>query len=754
MRLTLEKLILIITSLLLIQFSLSINIYSQNTEDEITIFPKPKIFKKLSEQFILSDKTVLVDESKKFSDYFTNQLTELAGLKLSTNNNQSCSNKIILSIDKSIDTNKESYTLSISNKQIKITGSTAEGLFRGLQTFFQLIQPEAKEKKNFKEIVFNGCEINDKPEFSWRGLNLDCGRHFMSKDFIKRYIDILAYYKFNILHWHLTEDQGWRIEIKKYPRLTEVGAWRKEADGSIYGGYYTQEDIKEIVAYAESRFITIVPEIEMPGHSLASLASYPQNSCTGGPFEVGNIWGVMKDVYCAGNDSTFIFLQNILDEVISLFPGKYIHIGGDEVPKDRWSECSKCQQRIKTEGLKDEEELQSYFIKRISSYLNSKGKTVIGWDEILQGGLAPNAIVQSWQGFEGAIESAQQHHYTICSPAGYTYLNSSSEDLDLRITYSFDPIPQELSNDEKKYVLGSEVNLWTEHAPQETVDSKLFPRILALTEIFWTYPINKNYEEFYSRVQISYKELSALGIKFGSEGKSILFNSKYDEISKSFIIEVEPGQKNLEIHYTTDNSQPTINSTLYKEPIKIDKSKKVSLSAFLNQQQVGITKTLSFNFHKALNSKISIKNLYHERYRANGENSLIDGIRGTENFKDGNWQGYEGEDFEAVIDLGTEQEIQKVIPRFYLNSNSWIFLPAQVEVSLSLDGKDFFVNKTIVNDIPQKNAEIILKDFTTDFNFVRARFIKVVGKNIKICPEWHPGAGGKAWLFIDEIVVE
>jgi|WetSurMetagenome_2_1015567.scaffolds.fasta_scaffold01472_8 hexosaminidase len=750
-----SKIILVKIMKLLIAMLVITNLsLGQQMDNALSLIPQPKQFELLSGEFQLSENTLIKNESGNLSEYFISTVKLLTGLEINTKEKSVSENKIILRVNNNLDLHKESYSLTVTEKEIVITGTSEEGLFRGIQTFFQLIPPIAKEKKNNRLIKIQCCKIKDQPEFVWRGLNLDCGRHFMSKDFIKRYIDILAYYKFNVLHWHLTEDQGWRVEIKKYPKLTEVGAWRKEADGTIYGGSYSQEDIREIIAYAESRFITVVPEIEMPGHSLASLTSYPENSCTGGPFEVGNIWGVMKDVYCAGNDSTFTFLQNILDEVISLFPGKYIHIGGDEVPKDRWSDCSRCQQRIITEGLRDEEELQSYFIKKISSYLNSKGKTVIGWDEILQGGLAPGTIVQSWQGFEGAIESAKQDHYTICSPAGFTYLNSSSEDLDLRIAYSFDPVPKELSGDEKKYVLGSEANLWTEHAPQETVDSKLFPRILALTEIFWTYPKNKNYDEFYSRIQKSYKDLAALGINFGSEGKAILFTTNYNESDKSFVLNLESGQNNIELRYTTDKSMPDHKSELNIKPLTISESKTVTISAFLNSQQVGNTKTLSFNFHKALNAYITVKNMYHERYRANGEKSLIDGIRGTDNFKDGNWQGFEGVDFEATIDLGTEQTINKVIPRFYLNSNSWIFLPEEVDISISTDGKNYSESKTILNDIPQKNSEIILKDFTANFLNTKARLIKVVGKNIKVCPDWHPGAGGKAWLFIDEIVVE
>lgn len=721
-------------------------------QDQISLIPKPQELKITEGSFVIN-KNVMINSSgvnSELAEYFNDYLEQVIGLT-PVQGNLNDSPLIILQIEKDFLSGKpESYSLNINKDNVLITSSSEAGLFYGFQTFFQLLP---KKVSGNEPIRLQSCEIKDYPSFSWRGLNLDCCRHFMTKDFIKRYIDILAYYKFNVFHWHLTEDQGWRIEIKKYPKLTEVGAWRKEADGSVYGGYYTQEDIKEIVAYAQSRFITVVPEIEMPGHSLASLASYPENSCTGGPFEVTNIWGVMKDVYCAGRDSTFYFLQNILDEVVALFPGEYIHIGGDEVPKDRWKECPDCQERIKSEGLKDEHELQSYFIKRISNYLGERGKKIIGWDEILEGGLAPGAIVQSWRNFQGAIDAAKLGHYVVCSPASHTYLNSDAEDLDLRIAYSFEPIPDELSADEKKYILGGEANLWTEHAPQETVDSKLFPRILALAEVFWSSP-EKNYDEFYSRVQKVYDDLTALRIEYGREGKVITHSTTFDDEKNEFTINIAKGQTDVNIRYTTNESEPDSNSTIYTEPIKINESTRLKIAAFRDNHFIGKKIDLAFAYHKALNSKITLTNNYDERYRGGGENGLIDGIRGTDNFRDALWQGFEGVDFEAVIDLGEEKEITKVIPRFYLNANSWIFLPEKVEIGLSNDTSSFSDFRTITNDASQKNSEIILKDFTAKYDGVKARYIKVKAESIKRCPEWHPGAGGKAWLFIDEIVVE
>lgn len=738
---------------LIIAVFLNLSILVGTITAQLNLIPNPQIVKVNEGYFKITPKINFTSQniSDTLINYFKDYVESLYSIKFTNPELQGLS-KINLILNNDFRNKKKgAYSLVITDKNITVKAANEAGIFYGIQTLFQLLP---KNNPDINDVKIQCCEIKDSPRFSWRGLNLDCGRHFMTKDFIKRYIDILAYYKFNTLHWHLTEDQGWRIEIKRYPKLTQIGAWRKEADGSIYGGYYSQDDIKEIVAYAKSRYINIVPEIEMPGHSLASLASYPENSCTGGPFEVSNIWGVHKDVYCAGRDSTFIFLENILDEVMTLFPGKYIHIGGDEVPKDRWHNCPRCQARIKSLGLKDEHELQSYFIKRISEYLHSKGKEVIGWDEILQGGLAPGAIVQSWQSFQGAIDAANQKHYSICSPASHTYLNIDPDYLDLETAYSFDPIPDVLTKDQQKYILGSEANLWTESAPQETVDSKLFPRMLALSEVFWTLPENKNYEDFHKRVKSAYVDLSARKIKYGQESKSIISNTTYDKTSNEFTVTITPGQPDIIIHYSEDGKTPTDSSPIYVNPIKISQSKNLRFAAFLNDQYLNKELSLNFDFHKALNSKIILTNKYDQRYKANGEKTLVDGVRGTDNFHDGLWQGYEGNDFEAVIDLGKSINISEVTPRFFLNTNSWIFLPKFVKVSLSNDNINFTNYHKVFNNIPQKNPDVELEDYPVNFNDIKARYIKVKAKNMGVCPTWHPGAGGKAWLFIDEIVVK
>jgi hexosaminidase len=416
-------------------------------------------------------------------------------------------------MDKSI---PGAYTLQVKKDGIYISGDNENGVFYGIQTLIQLLPVE--RSTTFK-IPYTS--ITDYPRFAYRGLMLDVGRHFFPVDFVKKYIDYIALHKMNYFHWHLTEDQGWRFPVPKYPRLTTVGAYRngtiighfpgKGNDSLRYGGAYTRDEIKEVVAYAAKRYITVVPEIEMPGHSSAALTAYPYLGCTGGPYQVQQTWGVFKDVYCAGNDSVFAFLQDVIDEVVKLFPSKYIHIGGDECPKTSWKVCPKCQKRIRDNNLKDENGLQSYFIQRMEKYINSKGKTIIGWDEILEGGLAPNAVVMSWRGIKGGIEAARQNHDVIMTPGSHVYLDHSQtkkEDsvtiggfLPIQTVYSYEPVPTELSAEEAKHVLGAQGNVWTEYmgSPRK-VEYMLFPRIGALSEVLWSPASKKNWVEFQPRL--------------------------------------------------------------------------------------------------------------------------------------------------------------------------------------------------------------------------------------------------------------
>jgi hexosaminidase len=500
---------------------------------QVNIIPQPVSVKMpaTAGKFTITAKTpiILAGSGLENSANFLNEyLKEVYGFTLNIQKKAGATGGIFLNFERMDHPVTGAYTLEVKKNGVYIGGDNEAGAFYGVQSLLQLLPVEKSSSLSIPYV-----SIKDYPRFEYRGLMLDVGRHFFDVDFVKRYIDYIALHKMNYFHWHLTEDQGWRIEIKKYPKLTSVGAYRDGTiighhpgtgnDSTRYGGFYTQEQVKEVVAYATKRYVTVVPEIEMPGHSSAALTAYPYLGCTGGPYQVKQNWGVHKDVYCAGNDSVFAFLQDVLDEVIPLFPAKFVHIGGDECPKDSWKACPKCQARIKTLGLKDEHELQSYFVQRMEKHINGKGKILVGWDEILEGGLAPNAVVMSWRGEKGGIEAAKQNHDVIMTPTTYVYLDyaqTKKEDslviggfLPLEKVYSYDPIPKELTAAEAKHILGAQGNVWTEYMGNpRKVEYMLFPRATALSEVLWSPLSVKNYEDFKKRLLVQFKRFDLLGI--------------------------------------------------------------------------------------------------------------------------------------------------------------------------------------------------------------------------------------------------
>lgn len=509
---------------------------------QINIIPQPVSAQIKEGSFTLNKSTFIVANhaAKQDADLLNIYLKKLYGFTLPIKNidpyTSAAKNYITIgNIYPEIQTNfikDEFYRISIDKQQVNIGGVSHQATSYGIQSFLQLLPIT----KNIKfPVSIPALVIEDYPRFAYRGMHLDVGRHFFSVDYIKKYIDFMAMYKMNMFHWHLTEDQGWRIEIKKYPELTQVGAYRngtivgrypgKGNDSLHYGGYYTQEQIKEIVKYATDRYITVIPEIEMPGHSSAALTAYPELGCTGGPYKVQQTWGVFDDVYCAGNEKTFKFLEDVLDEVMQLFPSKYIHIGGDECPKTSWKKCPKCQQRISDNHLKDEHELQSYFIQRIEKYINSKGRQIIGWDEILEGGLAPNATVMSWRGEQGGIAAAKQNHDVIMTPGGWCYFDHSqtkNEDsvtiggyLPVEKVYAYEPIPAILSTDEARHILGAQANVWTEYIGNEKkLEYMIFPRMSALSEVLWSPREKRNWPDFEKRLQHEFKRYDFLGVNY------------------------------------------------------------------------------------------------------------------------------------------------------------------------------------------------------------------------------------------------
>ena len=738
---------------------------AQEKGNNINIIPKPKSIVVNEGTFNLNPLTKIYykNEAKQIAEYLNQIISPSTGFDLIMKvwDNKVEDNSIIISLSNSL-TNfgKEGYTLAVNSNNVLLEASELNGLFYGVQTLRQLlpVEIETKVKVDNVEWKIPCVVILDEPEFVWRGLNLDCCRHFMTKEFVKRYIDLLAYHKFNTLHWHLTEDQAWRIEIKKYPELTKKGAFRTYDDGSVYGGFYTQEDIKEVVAYAQSRFINVVPEIEMPGHSTAAISCYPEISCTGGPFEVGTFWGIYYDIYCAGNEKTFQFLENVISEVVDLFPGKYIHIGGDEAPKNRWKECPKCQQRINDENLKDEHELQSYFVKRMEKFINSKGKQIVGWDEILEGGLAPEATVQSWRGVKGAIDAAKQGHDVIVSPTSHCYFDYPVDVTDMQKVYLFDPIPAELTADERKHVLGSEGNMWTEYAPQELIDDRLFPRMIALSEVVWTYPAERDYESFRQRVQKHYDRLDVLGVTYGLETKPFEIEKIYNEKTNAFDLSISQIQKDINLYAFSKQRGPMLSnpSGVEKFNIQVSQTEEFEFSFARSRSNVGKIFKHNFTFNKATRKDVNLTYPYSEKYSAGGTNALTDGMRGSDTFRGGDksWQGYQGTDFEALIDLGESTKVNKISIGFFQASSSWIVFPEYVEFYISEDGLNFKEVQKIINESSLRNPDWVQKDFIASLGNINGRYVKIFAKNLTELPSFHPEAGGKPWLMIDEIIVE
>lgn len=513
--------------------------------EQFAVIPVPVSLLELKGNFVFSEKSKIIIseinvETKLVADFFATIVKNPTGITLSVEQgNKPVNGSVFMMLD-TIIKNSEGYLLTVTSKKIIVRAKSAIGLFYAVQTLRQLMPVEVENQSVVEgmQLSVPACEIKDEPRFVYRGMHLDVGRHLFPVASVKKYIDMIALHKMNTFHWHLTEDQGWRIEIKKYPKLTEVGAFREETlvgrggkkpyvyDGKPYGGFYTQDEIKEIVEYARSRFVTIIPEIEMPGHALAALAAYPELSCTGGPFKVFPRWGVVDDVYCAGKEETFKFLEDVLTEVIDMFPGTYIHIGGDECPKTKWEKCPLCQKRIKDEGLKDERELQSYFVQRIEKFLMSKGRKLIGWDEILEGGLAPEATVMSWRGTEGGIAAAKLKHDVIMTPNKFVYLDyyqcepegeplSIGGYVPLEKVYSFNPMPQELTTEEQKYILGVQGNVWTEYiATPEHLEYMACPRMFAIAEIGWTPERLRDFDDFISRLDILKLRYDVIGINY------------------------------------------------------------------------------------------------------------------------------------------------------------------------------------------------------------------------------------------------
>lgn len=730
------------------------------------------------EPFVLNnDVKILYPEGnaqmQRNAEFLSEYVKESTGKVLVTQAGQEGEKSIVLKLGLKSD-NPEAYRLEVNDKTVTIIAPSEAGVFRGIQTLRKSL-PVVKEMN----VVLPPVVINDFPRFEYRGMMLDVSRHIFSLDSVKRYIDILALHNMNRFHWHLSDDQGWRIEIKKYPKLTEVGSKRKETvigrnsgkyDGIPYGGYFTQEEAREIVAYAKERYITVIPEIDMPGHMLAALTAYPELGCTGGPYEVWTQWGVADDVLCAGNDKTLKFIEDVLGELIEIFPSEYIHVGGDECPKVRWEKCPKCQARIKAlklkakDGHSAEERLQSFVIGHAEKFLNQHGRRIIGWDEILEGGLAPNATVMSWRGINGGIEAARQKHDVIMTPTTYLYFDyyqtKDTKDEPLAIggyvpiqnVYGFEPVPSVLKEDEKKYIIGVQANLWVEYiATFRHVEYMVLPRMAALCEVQWTMPEKKNYEDFLNRLPHLFDIYNLEGYNFAKH----LYN-----ITAEFTPNMQDGTLDVTlstidhapIHYTLDGTEPTEASSQYDGVVKIKNDctfKAVAVRP--HGKSKVLTEKISFN--KATLKPITMNQPINPQYAFKGAPTLIDGLKGEMNYKTGRWIAFYGNDMEAVIDLKEPSAISKVTINTCVEKGDWVFDARGLSVEVSDDGKTY--KKIASENYPemQQTDRNGLYTHELDFDPVKARYVKVTALSEKVIPAWHGGRGNRGFLFIDEISV-
>lgn len=748
---------------------------------DFNIIPRPQQVNVSNDApFTLNAKTVISlgtnsQDMKRNANMLASYIEQATGIRPAVGKSKN-GTAIVLTIDKTID-NAEGYKLDADTKQIRIAGASAAGVFYGIQTLRKSL-PLVNGKAS--QVSIPAVHITDAPRFAYRGTHLDVSRHFVTADSVRQFIDMLALHNINRFHWHLTDDQGWRIEIKKYPLLTQIGSKRAQTvighnsgkyDGKPYNGFYTQKQIRDIVKYAADRYITIVPEIDLPGHMQAALAAYPDMGCTGGPYEVWQKWGVSDNVLCAGNDKTLTFIDNVLKEITQLFPSKYIHVGGDECPKTQWQKCPKCQARIKAlnleakDGHSAEERLQSYIITHASNYLKSLGRNTIGWDEILEGGLAEGATVMSWRGESGGIAAAKQHHDVVMTPNSYLYFDYyQSHDkaneplaiggyLPLETVYSYEPMPKELTADEARHIIGVQANIWTEYMPTfKQMQYMALPRLAALSEVQWSQPALKDYNSFTNRLTEFTHLYDRLGYNYAKHLYNVAIHVDSDNKWREILIHMTTAG-NAEIRYTLDGTEPTANSILYTGAIVLQKSAKIRAAAFRDGKRSSVT-SQDISFNKATACSVELLQPTHKNYTYKGGATLTDGLLGDKGFGTGRWLGFSGNDLEAIIDLKQNTDVSSVSLNTCVDKGSWIFDVRNIEVSVSADGKSF--TKVASKSLPALEEQTPDNIYTYELTFPQTttRYVKLTATSEHNIPEWHGGKGKPAFLFVDEISVK
>nr|WP_314560231.1 family 20 glycosylhydrolase [uncultured Capnocytophaga sp.] len=747
------------------------------SENDIVIIPQPQWVSVGEGGFWLDDKTTLVYKDSSFGDaatHFRARVQKATGWAMEITQEAPKTNYIEIVRDTSLPA--EGYKLVSSTDKVIISAADRNGAEYALQTLRQLLPKEIESATPVKaDWVVPVITINDAPEYAWRGLMLDVSRHFFPKEYILETLDRMAMLKLNTFHFHLVDNEGWRIEIKKYPKLTQVGAWRVDQEDKLwdertpnaadaladpakstkkYGGYYTQEDIKEIVAYAAARGITVVPEIEMPAHAMSAVAAYPELSCHKRPIGVpsGAVWPI-TDIYCAGQEETFAFLEDVLTEVMALFPSKYIHVGGDEATHTEWEKCSKCQKRMKDHHLANVHELQSYFIKRMDSFLTSKGRVLVGWDEIMDGGLANNAVVMNWRGIDVGKKALAQGNPVVLTSDCYIDQYQGLPDyepianggfLPLKKLYHYNLEKEKLTAEERKGVLGSQANLWAEHVGStKHSEYMIFPRLFALSEIVWTADKHKNWDSFVRRVEAFMERLDVKGVNYARSIYQVVPTvvNEGGNISLKLESEVPTAQ----ILYAL-NGTDIAAAEKYTAPITLTQT--TEYKAFVSGGKVSNTVTTGkVNFHKAIGKPVSYTPTYHRSYQGQGEGTLTNVIRGTKNFHDGQWLGWLGMDTVTLaLDMEELTEVSEVRVGAMDCQSAGIFYPTKVVVLVSADGKQFKEVGNIAEPC-EIRGKTTLKDFVLQFNTEKARYIKIVLTNAV------PPKGGDAWLFIDEVLV-
>lgn len=744
------------------------------------IIPKPlDVNCKGDASFLLKDGVAVIypENNRKMQDnaeFLVDYVERQTGVKLTSHAGMPVDGAICLTLDLS-DDNAEAYKLIVNDKRVCISGASEAGVFYGIQTLRKSL-PVAQDIN----VNLSAVEIYDKPRFAYRGAMLDVARHFYTVDEVKTFIDMLALHNINRFHWHLTDDQGWRIEIKKYPKLMSVASERKETvvgrwysgiyDGKSYGGYYTQDELRDVIDYAAKRHITIIPEVDLPGHMQAALTAYPELGCTGGPYEVRTIWGVSQDVLCVGNDFTLQFVKDVLSEVADIFPSEYIHIGGDECPKVRWEKCPKCQERIKSLGLKSdakhtkEQRLQSYMIQEAAKYLKEKGKRIIGWTEILEGGLVPDATLMSWIGESGGIEAAHQHHDVIMTPNTYLYFDyyqsKKVEDEPLAIggylpiekTYNYEPMPKVLTKEEQQYIKGVQANLWTEYIPVfSQVQYMVLPRLGAAAEVQWTDPSKKDYKDFLRRVPHLVAVYDCYGWNYATHVYDVNVDMKADTVNHVLNVQLST-MADDPIYYTLDGQDPTEKSLKYTKPFTIDQSVVLKTMAVHSDRTSKISVD-TIRFNKATLKPVVLLQPNESRFSPDGPVVLVDGRNGNHSFDTGVWLTVAGNDLEAVINMQAETILNSASVHVYVRKDAWLFDARGFSVSVSFDNKNYKeVASQEYKQMQESDSDGII-EHELSFDPCKATYVKIKVISEKSMPDWHWDAGKAPFLLVDEIIL-